>query len=252
MNTGGRPPSELDDRKLGGVELGVELGKFLAVAPAGERRQTARLSRLPAAEARPGIARPRAVIDGAKTRLAELAIVDHIDAEFRLLAADLLDRGRQPFGVKLLVIGLAGKFGAVDFEQRLRPRQAPGMRCQNASVASLHGIRPSQTANPVLRIAARRRGWLMPARPPPAAGPTAKTRGLRGCEEVDRSASPRGNGAQLRDDRARFVELSHMGVTGGENSYRQRKPGSSWIARSSFGAASSSRRLKKWAPPVMR
>ena len=43
----------------------------------------------------------------------------------------------------------------VDLEQRLRPRQAPGMRCQNASVTSLHGIRPSQIANPVLGRAVR-------------------------------------------------------------------------------------------------
>ncbi len=185
-----RPPAERTRRaKTRGVELGVELGKFLPVAPAGERRQPARLARLPAAEARPGIARPRAVIDGAEARLAELAIVDHIDAEFGLLAADLLDRGRQPFGVKLLVIGLAGKFRAVDFEQRLRPRQAPGMRRQNASIASLHGFRPSQMANPVLRLAVRRRVWLTSSLPPRGTGPTAKARGARGSASSWRPGS---------------------------------------------------------------
>jgi hypothetical protein len=38
-------------------------------------------------------------------------VVDDIDAELGLLAADLLDCGGQPFGINLFVIGLTAKAG---------------------------------------------------------------------------------------------------------------------------------------------
>ena len=49
----------------------------------------------------------------------------------------------------------------------------------------------------------------------------------------------RGNGAQPRDDRPRFVEPPHMRIASGESAVGVGEPGPSWIAKSSFAAASS-------------
>jgi len=126
--------------EAGRIELAVEFIKYGAVPPAGERRETARLSGLPAAEAPPGVARPRSVVDGTTRGLTELAVIDDVDADLRLLSADLLDRSRQPCRVSLLVIGISGELGAVDLDERLRSRQAAHMRGENSPVASLHRV----------------------------------------------------------------------------------------------------------------
>ena len=139
MNTGGRPPSELEERKLVAVELTIELGEFQPIAPPGECRETARLARLPPAEPPPGIARPRAVIDRPRCRLAEFAVIDDIDADFGLLAADFLDRRGQRCRVGTQIIGLAGKLGAVEFDQYVGARQAADMRGEYPSIAAFHG-----------------------------------------------------------------------------------------------------------------
>ena len=105
--------------EAGAVELAIEIGKDAAVAPTSERRQAcARLARRPAAEPAPGIALPGAIIDGAARRLAELAVIDNVDAELRLMPADLAHRIGQPRAVILGVIRLAIDLGAVHLEQR--------------------------------------------------------------------------------------------------------------------------------------
>ena len=124
------------------VELAVELGEFLPVPSSGECRQAAGFARLPAAEPSPGIARPRAVIDRPGRRLAEFTVIDDIDADLGLMAAHRLDGGGQPFSVSPRVIGLAGKLGAVDLDQRVGPRQAPDMRRKDPCLASLHDLHP--------------------------------------------------------------------------------------------------------------
>src|SRR5215472_4302753 len=50
--------------EAGRIELAVEFIKYGSVPPTGERREAARLSGLPAAEAPPGVARPCSVVDG--------------------------------------------------------------------------------------------------------------------------------------------------------------------------------------------
>src|SRR5258706_10270052 len=108
--------------EAGRIELAVEFVKYGPVPPTGERRQAARLSGLPAAEASPGVARPRSVVDGTTRGLAELAVIDDVDADLCLFSADLLHCSRQPRNVSLLVIRLSGELGAVDFDERLRAR----------------------------------------------------------------------------------------------------------------------------------
>ena len=82
----GRPPAHRARREeLRRVELTIKILEDLPVAPARKRGQRLRRSRLPAAEPSPGIALPRAVIDRAARRLAELAVVDDIDADFGLV-----------------------------------------------------------------------------------------------------------------------------------------------------------------------
>src|SRR5271155_4024462 len=103
--------------EAGRIELAVEFIKYGPVPPAGERRETARLPGLPAAEALPGVARPRSVVDGTTRGLTELAVIDGVDADLHLLSADLPDRSRQPSRVSLLVIGLSGELERVnDFD----------------------------------------------------------------------------------------------------------------------------------------
>src|SRR5208282_4925265 len=130
------------------IELAIKLGELQPVASPRECWEAARFARLPPTEASPGIARPGAVIDRPRRRLAVLAVIDDVDADLRLPAADLLDGGGQPRRVSARVVGLAGKLGAVDFDQRVGPRQAPDMRGKNPSVASLHGLRPPGMAPP--------------------------------------------------------------------------------------------------------
>src|SRR5262245_31129105 len=95
--------------EAGRIELAVEFVKNGPVTPAGDRREAAR----PAAEAPPGVARPCSVVDGTTRSLAELSVIDDVDADLHLLSADLLDRSGQPCRVNLLVIGLSSKLGAV-------------------------------------------------------------------------------------------------------------------------------------------
>jgi hypothetical protein len=70
----------------------IEVRELLPVTPPGERRQGARFAGLPPLEPRPGVARPSAVIDRAAGDLAELAVVDPIDAKLDLLATRVFDR----------------------------------------------------------------------------------------------------------------------------------------------------------------
>src|SRR5215472_17107061 len=67
--------------------------------------------------------------------------------------------------------------------------------------------------------------------------------GIRDHESAD--------GAQPGEDFARFGKAPHMNITGGETPVWHRELGSSWIARSSFGTASSKRHAKKCAWPIM-
>ena len=120
----------------------IEILEFLALAPARERRRRPRLARLPAAEPRPGIALPRAVIDRAGRRLAELAVIDDVDADRRLARRDLAHGIGKPRGIFLGVEIRARDLGAVDLDQPLGPRQAAGVRGENSVGAALHGFLP--------------------------------------------------------------------------------------------------------------
>src|SRR4029077_1503711 len=110
------------------VELAIELGKFQPIPPPGKRRQASRLAGVPAAKAPPGIARPGAVIDRPRGRLAELAVIDYVDADFGLLAAYLLDGGGQRCRKDARIVGLSGKLGSIEVNQPIGPRQATNMR----------------------------------------------------------------------------------------------------------------------------
>src|SRR5262249_4687742 len=107
----------------------------------------------------PGLARPRpralprhflVDLETAETfvdirdeaRLAEFAVVDDVDAEIDLLAADLGDRGAQPRGMRLLVDRLALFLSLYDIEQIGGPRQAADVSGENSLGASLHAPSP--------------------------------------------------------------------------------------------------------------
>src|SRR6516162_9066947 len=139
-----RPAAERARRaKARCIELAVELAEFQPIPPPGERRQTAWLARLPAAQPPPGIARPGAVIDPPRGCLAVFAVVDDIDADLGLLMANLLHRGCQRRRMGRRVVGLAGKLGAVELDQGVGPRQAPDMRGEYPSVAWFHDSAPA-------------------------------------------------------------------------------------------------------------
>jgi hypothetical protein len=74
-----------------------------------------------------------------EARLAEFAVVDHVDAEFGLLAHDVGDGGAQPRGGCRRIESL----GAVALHQREqigRPRQAAGVGRKNSVAAAFHGF----------------------------------------------------------------------------------------------------------------
>src|SRR5215471_9363526 len=101
------------------------------------------LARLDAAEALPGIAPPRAIIDALRHRLAELAVARHIDAELALLAHRIHDccaERRFEGGRFAQFTGIAG---AVRFDQRIGPRQASDMARQDMILAPSHSALPA-------------------------------------------------------------------------------------------------------------
>src|SRR5262249_43098425 len=79
---------------------------------------------------------------GDEARLAELAVVDDVDAEVGLPAHDLADGEPQPGLERLLVDPLAAGARPHHVEQVARPRQAARMRGEDAVGAALHW-RPS-------------------------------------------------------------------------------------------------------------
>ena len=76
------------------------------------------------------------------TRLAHLAVVDHVDARFGLLLHDLLDRRRHA----LRECGSVDRHALLLREHRpdqvLGPRQAPGVGGQKSFGASMHRVSP--------------------------------------------------------------------------------------------------------------
>ena len=125
------------------VELGVELGEFLAVDAALER-VGARLERPPleAAQAFEHVLRPA-------DRLAELAVADDVDAGVGLLAHDGGDRLGEAAVIGRLVEAVALLPGAQELLQLGRPDQAADMGGEDAIGAALHAV---------LRMSTRRRG----------------------------------------------------------------------------------------------
>ena len=97
-----------------------------------------RASRAPAFEPRPGIARPRAVIDSATSDLTELAVINDVDPELGLLARHVRDSLAQSLLIGLLVERAALKLGLVDLDERWWPWQTAGVASQNAMNAALH------------------------------------------------------------------------------------------------------------------
>src|SRR5688500_15499918 len=75
---------------------------------------------------------------GDEARLAELAVVDNVDAELDLLAHDLAHRAAQPCGMHRVVDGLALLPGVHGLEHIGWPRQAADMGGENSLAASLH------------------------------------------------------------------------------------------------------------------
>jgi hypothetical protein len=92
---------------------------------------------------------------GDEARLAELAVIDDVDAEIDLLADNLGDRGAQARGVRLLVDRLAPLPRLHNIEQIGGTRQAADMSGENSLAASLHF--PSRLLPSSPRIAHRRR-----------------------------------------------------------------------------------------------
>src|SRR4029450_6631170 len=90
-----------------------------------------------------------------EARLAELAVVDDVDAEIDLLAGDLGDRGAQGRGGGLLVDRLALLPRLHDIEQIGGTRQAADVGGENSVGASLHFLSRLLPSSP--RTARRRR-----------------------------------------------------------------------------------------------
>ena len=116
-------------RVPGGIELGKGFG-FARAPPWAAARYF--LVDLEAAEALVDI--------GDEARLAELAVVDHVDAELDLPAHDLADGAAQPRGMGLLVDRLALLLGLDRGEQIGGPRQAADMSGENAIAACFHWV----------------------------------------------------------------------------------------------------------------
>src|SRR5512133_3182188 len=117
----------------GHVSVPLELGKrfcFARVRPRAPPRHV--LVSLETAQAFINV--------GDEARLAELAVVDDVDAEIDLLAHDLGDRGAQPRRVRLFVDGFALLSGLHDVEQIGGTRQTADMGGENSARASLHGF----------------------------------------------------------------------------------------------------------------
>src|SRR5260370_27787942 len=85
---------------------------------------------------------------GDEARLAELAVVDDVDAQLDLLVHDLGDRPAQPRGVRLLVHALALLLGLDHVEQIGGTRQAADMGGENSLGASLHCASPLPPPSP--------------------------------------------------------------------------------------------------------
>src|SRR5262249_31691489 len=104
----------------------IKLGELLALL-AAERPCAApllgdRLAKLEPRKAVVHVGPPGAVIDGPAHRLAELAVIDDVDAALRLTADNVSNRRPQPRlqrGVRRIV--------AIELEQIVRPRQAADM-----------------------------------------------------------------------------------------------------------------------------
>jgi hypothetical protein len=87
------------------------------------------------AEAQPGIAPPRAVIDPLRHRLAELAVAGDVDAGLLLAAHDIADSGAEGRRECRLVDRLVLVKGAVGFDQLVGTRQAAGMAGEDVIAA---------------------------------------------------------------------------------------------------------------------
>src|SRR5262249_19381757 len=113
-------------------ELGVELGKALAVEAARERIGAV-LDRptLEAAQTFQYILRPA-------YRLAELAVAYHVNPDLCLAAHDIGDAGAEAFLIRRGVECPAGLLEPQEIEQRLRPDEAADVGGEDAFGAAFH------------------------------------------------------------------------------------------------------------------
>ena len=77
---------------------------------------------------------------GGVTRLADLAVAHHVDAERRLLGHHILDRAAHAGIEGVAVIGLAIFLGDEKIHHIVGPRQAADMGGQNSLAAMSHGL----------------------------------------------------------------------------------------------------------------
>src|SRR5262249_16171822 len=145
--------------------LAVELGELLALLAAERpgRSPPLRLlsAQLVAAEPVVDVGPPGAEIDRAAHRLAELAIIDDVDAAGGLAADHVRNCGsqaRQELVVRRVV--------PVECDEIGRPRQAADVGGENAVSAALHGIDSRPQSSPQLArgelCALAQRGELRP------------------------------------------------------------------------------------------
>jgi len=135
--------------------VAIELAELLPVASVGERGQrqvgNARFlvlgfgcrldgtGRGKSRQPREGIIPPGAVVVAAGHRLAELAVVGNVDAEFALRAHHVGDRGGKALRIGGLVGAVAGGARPADGDEIRRPRQTARMGGENAIRAVFHG-----------------------------------------------------------------------------------------------------------------
>jgi hypothetical protein len=73
-------------------------------------------------------------------RLAELAVVDNVDAGIALFAYHIGDRTGEAFCVSRVVFALAARPRPVHLDEVRRPRQAAGVGGENPFGAAFHGL----------------------------------------------------------------------------------------------------------------